>query len=87
MIAVAIAAVILGVIALTSALSDNTSKADKVSESVQELSNKLYKLNESSNAIKKAISNFEDFDNKIIKTKEDIESMKESMSSVADSID
>ena len=68
-------------------MASSGGKAKNTSSKIEELSNGIYKLNESSTAIKQAASEFDNLDNKIIKTKEDLEAMKESMNSVADSID
>ena len=86
-IIVLVIALVAAIAVLTLSLIDWRSKTEKVAEEVKELSNQIYKLNESSTAIKKATSEFDNLDSKIIKTKEDLEAMKESMNNVADSID
>ena len=78
---------VAAVVALIAVMINWQTQSEKTAEEVKELSNQIYKLNESSTAIKKAASEFDNLDNKIIKTKEDLEAMKESMNSVADSID
>lgn len=83
----AIAAVGLLAAALITTFVDTRSESEKAAEEIKSLSNEIYKLNESSTAIKKAASEFDNLNNKIIKTKEDLEAMKESMNNVADSID
>ena len=78
------AAAIVAIVLLLTDLSSNT---EKTSKEISKLSNEIYKLNESSTAIKKATSEFDELDNKIVKTKEDLEAMEEAMNSVAESID
>ena len=86
-VGLAVAAGLAAIAGIIWAMASSGGKAKNTSSKIEELSNGIYKLNESSTAIKQAASEFDNLDSKIIKTKEDLEAMKESMNSVADSID
>lgn len=49
--------------------------AEGTAESINELSNEIYKLNEKAQAIDKISDSFDKLDNKLIKTKKDLEEM------------
>lgn len=61
-------------------------KAERTAESINQLSNEIYKLQEKANAIDQITSSFDKLDNKIIKTKKDTEEMNSLLEQVGDQL-
>lgn len=85
---IAIAA--MAAVALTAfvvSLVNTDSAAEKASDKIQSLSNKIYKLNENKNNLDSLADSFEEIDNKIIKTNADLEEMSKLLDDAAEKID
>lgn len=86
-LATALAAALgVGIAASMGAFS-NSSAADKAADDVNQLSNKIYELQEKANAIKTIEKQYDALDNKIIKTAADQEKMNELLDSAGDKLD
>ena len=87
-IAAGILLTILGIGIGTAIAKQNaySKSADGSAESVNKLSNEIYKLNEKANAINEVTSSFDKLDNKIIKTNKDMEEMNSLLESAADNL-
>lgn len=64
----------------------NKKSVSSTSKSINELSNKIYKLNEKSQNLKTVIDSYHDIDNAIIKTKEDQEELNTLLEQAADKL-
>lgn len=87
-IAAGILATLVGVAIATSVASHNQyqKSAEAAAENINKISNEIYTLNETANAIASVTSQFDKLDNKVIKTKEDIEEMNSLLDSAGDSL-
>ena len=60
--------------------------AEKAANSINKLSNEIYKLSEKANAVKQITSAYDELDNKIIKTKKDQEELNSLLGQAADKL-
>ena len=63
------------------------SATEKASKKIKKLSNEIYKLNESKNALDGIVDQFEVLDQKIIKTNKDLEEMESLLDGASEKID
>ena len=63
------------------------SATEKASKKIKKLSNEIYKLNESKNALDGIVDQFETLDEKIIKTNKDLEEMESLLDGASEKID
>lgn len=63
-----------------------SNSAENAADNINELSNEIYKLNESANALNEVGRKFDELDDKIIKTKEDLAEMSSLLKSAGDNL-
>lgn len=85
-IAIAAAAVV-AIGALIYSLFKSESATEKASKAIKKLSNEIYKLNESKNALDGIVDQFETLDEKVIKTNKDLEEMESLLNGASEKID
>ena len=81
------AALGVAIFAAFGGFKSKASKEEKAAKDIKNLSNEIYKLNESKVAIAATTSEFEKLDNKIIKTNKDLEEMESLLEKSSESID
>ena len=79
------AAVAIGV--FVASLFKSESATEKASKKIKKLSNEIYKLNESKNALDGIIDQFEALDEKVIKTNKDLEEMESLLDGASEKVD
>lgn len=87
-IAIAILAAIgIGLAVNASKQEKYNKSAEGTAESINKLSNEIYKLNEKANAINSITTSFDKLDNKLIKTNADLKEMSSLLDQAADKLD
>lgn len=76
----------LGIGVTAGAFSDQRTEAEKAADDINELTNKIYKLEEGTRSLREITSSFESIDNQILKTNKDLEEMESLLSKVPDTL-
>lgn len=77
---------VAAIAAATASASAYKKSAEGTADRINDLSNKIYKLNEQAVAIDKITDSFDNLDNKLIKTKKDLEEMNNLMEQAAEKL-
>lgn len=81
------AATLLSLVGIAVAIGNISSSSSSEAESVNKLSNEIYKLNAKANEINNITTAFDKLDNKLIKTNSDLKEMSSLLNQAADKLD